>query len=119
MGKILQIRVSASTHDLRAVSRAWPRLVAIVQAGGATGLDTIGVLELIEKMHDQARFGLMPDDAKRLLGSGLDNLTSLKRRLETALENWQAQEANLLSDAIEDTMTQLETDLREQGTEVI
>lgn len=118
MGKILQIRVSASTHDPREVSKAWPRLAAMVQTGGVSNPD-VGLLELIEKLHDQARFGLMPAEVKQLLLGDLDNLTSLKGRLAIALENWQAQEANVLSDSIEDAMTKLEARLQEQGTEVI
>ncbi|MEF2144374.1 MAG: hypothetical protein V3573_02915 [Desulfovibrionaceae bacterium] len=108
MGRLLQIRVSASTYDEQAVSKAWPVLAKL-----AWGVDRVdgaayGVLELCETIADKARLHLLSDDAALALGKGPEEAEAIRRKLEQALAEWKASEANRLSDDLEEALSELE-----------
>lgn len=112
MGKILQIRVTAWTYDEDEVTRAWPRLTALVwperdkwAAAGAKH----GVLELAKALPDVARFGDWPEATRQALRDGIARAHELSVKLETALADWQPSVANALSDDLEDALSALET----------
>lgn len=111
MGKILQIRVTAWTYDEDEVTRAWPRLTALVwperdkwAAAGAKH----GVLELAKALPDVARFGDWPEATRQALRDGIARAHELSVKLETALADWQPSVANALSDDLEDALSALE-----------
>ncbi|GAB6176256.1 hypothetical protein JCM16814_11470 [Desulfobaculum senezii] len=112
MGKILQIRVSASTPYPDDVKRAWPRLFAIawpetdapVTAGGGQP----GVVELVTALDDQVRFGLKDKELKATLREGLDTALGLVANLDAALGDWNPGEANAISVRLEDALDALE-----------
>lgn len=117
MGRILQIRVTAWTYDEDEVSRAWPRLTALVWAERdrwAPAGAGHGVLELAKALPDAARFGHWPESARLALRDGIDKAYGLSARLEAALADWQPSLANRLSDELEDALTRLEERAPEQ-----
>ncbi|MGE4551942.1 MAG: hypothetical protein AB7D57_02455 [Desulfovibrionaceae bacterium] len=107
MGKVLQIRVSASTYDESQVGKRWPRLTA-----HAWGVDADapghGVLALIETIEDKARLGLLDFKPGPDFERALAAVTALRDRMEAALADWRAGEANRLSDELEDALGDLE-----------
>lgn len=105
MGKILQIRVSASTFAPAEVERAWPKLLALAYKEAPANPE---VLDLVTTLDEMRRFGDWPPGAARDLGQGIDALVALRDELETALADWEPQAANRVSDEIEDTLTELE-----------
>lgn len=107
MGKILQIRVSASTYDVSQVGKRWPKLAA-----HAWGVDVDkqehGLLELVETIEDKTRLGLLSFKPQGDFHGALQAAVGLRDRLEEALAEWRASEANSLSDALEDAIDDLE-----------
>jgi len=113
MGKILQIRVMASTYDPEDMDKAWPRLVALCRPDypypkGPKTRPT-GVLELVQTLDDRCRFGDWEERAKDALRPGIDAALAVKARLEQALGDWRPTEANHLSDELEEALAALET----------
>lgn len=109
MGRILQIRVSASTFREEDVLQAWPRLVALVWPEGPVGPDGGGVLALTAALDDACNFAGWKDDLRKTLGPGIARATQLKESLEQALADWNPREANTLSDQLEGALDDLET----------
>ncbi|MGE4291331.1 MAG: hypothetical protein AB7E32_03880 [Desulfovibrio sp.] len=108
MGKLLQIRVSAATYDEAGVVRIWPRLSRL-----AWGVDRVpgaayGVLELGRTLAEKKRLGMLSREAVAVLADGPERLEELVSRLESALGDWKASEANRLSDDLEDALSELE-----------
>lgn len=116
MGKILQVRVSAQTYNPEDMDRAWPRLVRLVWPDGGRDFmsrpvdqrGTKGVLELVQELHDTLRFRSWPEELKEALGPGIEKAVELKAKLETALGDWKASEANTISHDLEDALTAIE-----------
>jgi len=111
MGKILQIRVMAYTYDEGDVLKAWPKLSAIAfpEHYPASPVSTRkGVFELIDSLVDQIRFDMVDTSAKQALSAGTDDLKELKTRIEQALADWNPQQANKLSDDLEQMLDELE-----------
>jgi hypothetical protein len=106
MGRLLQIRVSAYTYDPDQALRAWPRLYAM--AFPTTESRGRGVLELVDALADQGRFGGWSEDLKQDLGEGLRKSERLKGSLEQALADWNPSRANSLSDELEEALDELE-----------
>ena len=107
MGRVLQIRVSASTFDEREVEDRWPGLCRLAFAELPEGAAR-GVLELVEHLADRQRIGLLPDDAAEALGEKARRAAALKSELEEALADWDARKANGLSERLEDLLDDLE-----------
>lgn len=109
MGTFLQIRVSAETYDPADVEKAWPKLCTLAwPPSGTPESGEIGVLRLVDALHDQARFGDLPEDAKETLKPGAEKTASLKERLEQALGDRDPKTADALSYEIEDALSELE-----------
>ena len=107
MGRVLQIRVSASTFDEREVADRWPALCRLAFAELPEGAPR-GVLELVEHLADRQRIGLLDGKAVEALGEKAGRAAELKSELEQALADWNAREANALSERIEDLLDDLE-----------
>lgn len=108
MGRVLQIRVQASTWDPARAEKTWPRLWKLAWPSEAYGLEGPGVLQLVEALDEQRRFGPWSQETKDALEAGLDRALSQKGALDQALADWNPREANRLSDDLEETLDELE-----------
>lgn len=113
MGKILQIRVSALTHDPNDVYRSWPRLSRLAWGEGKFAADgTKGVREMIVALHDLWKFGNEWVSVDReAVGRALPALRDLDSHLEAALADRRPDEADVLSYKIEDGLDALEREI--------
>ena len=113
MGKVLQVRVAVSTYDEAEVKRAWPRAFKL----GFLDEDLLppsrvrGVMELVDGLVDQARFGDMPEAARKVLDEKLPDLQNAKSKVEACLADWKPAEANTWTDTLEDRLDDLEREL--------
>ncbi|THB68227.1 MAG: hypothetical protein D6E12_06930 [Desulfovibrio sp.] len=115
MGKLLQIRVMAQTFRPEDQEKAWPVLLSLawpefLRDGILKGTDK-GVLETVQALDNQRRFGDWHDDLKKLLQADIDKAVSLKDSLEKALGDWNATTANKLSDELEDLLKAMEASI--------
>jgi hypothetical protein len=109
MGRVLTIRVSASTYDVRDVETRWPALCRLAWPRRERGDPPGGVLELVQALHDQVRFSDdMDEPAKEALGQGVQETARLAAALEEALADRDPQAADKLSYDIEDRLDGLE-----------
>jgi hypothetical protein len=109
MGKVLTIRVTASTYDVQEVAQRWPTLCRLAWPNRLRNEDPDGVLELAAALRDQTRFNDdMSREAKELLGDGAARAAQLARALEDALADRNPQAADKLSYEIEDCLDGLE-----------
>jgi hypothetical protein len=112
MGKLLQIRVSASTYRPEDVERAWPQLTSLALPQGVEKTSRFGVLELVEALSDRFRFGDLPEPVKQELEPGISRTKYVKHQLEEALAEWDASKANELSDELEQILDEMEKAVR-------
>lgn len=108
MGKVLQIRVTASTYDQREVKARWPRLCKLAFTPIRPKELAQGVLELAQSLYEQCRFGEWDKELTDRLKPGIDKAKALCQELEAALADWKASEANRISDELEDQLDRLE-----------
>ncbi|MFO7717695.1 MAG: hypothetical protein ACQESV_03120 [Thermodesulfobacteriota bacterium] len=106
MGKILQIRVSASTPFPDEVPRQWPQLCALAWPNGLP--NEPDVLGLAQTLYDQYRFATEEHPVWNALVDSIGGLTQCRRELEEALADWQPREANQASDRLEDMLVAME-----------
>ena len=112
MGKILQIRVIATTYRAEEVKEAWPRLCALAwphppRVAGPP-LEARGVMELAGVLHDRARFVYKDGELDPKLMQGLADAADMKRDMEAALADWAPERANTLSQELESLFGELE-----------
>ena len=112
MGKILQIRVIATTYRAEEVKETWPRLSALAwphppRVAGPP-LEARGVMELAGVLHDRARFVHKDGELAPKLTQGLADAAQKKRDIETALADRDPQRANTLSQELESLLDELE-----------
>lgn len=107
MGKILQIRVSAWTYKEEDVLVTWPNLVSLTWSTPPYYGEKRGVLELVDALENQLSFGGWSETVKRTLQQGIHEVVQTKKKLELALANWKPEEANTLSNIVEDQLTEL------------
>ena len=107
MGKVLQIRVSASTWDVELLEKLWPALFELVQSIPVRQ-ERLGVLEMVQTLHEGLCFMDWPPKKKAALSHGIGRCMQLKNELEEALANWDPRSANALSDRLEDELDKLE-----------
>lgn len=111
MGKILQIRVGAWTYDEDEVPAAWPKLSALVwgelDRWGPSGMKR-GVTELAGYLVDALRFADIPEETRKLLLPGAKNVAAVLENMRAALADWDPRRANLLSNELEEALTELE-----------
>lgn len=108
MGRLLQVRVSASTYDEVGVTRAWPRLSGLAWGQDRVSGARYGVFELARTLFEKRRLGMLSPEADTALGDGPQRLEALCERLGAALADWKPTEANRLTDELEDLLTELE-----------
>lgn len=109
MGKLLQVRVSASTLDPGKVDSTWPILSHLAYPPGHDYAPAKrGVLELIDTLRARLTAGEIPQGVAGKLAPWLEKAEQLSRQLEDALASWQAEKAQQLTDKIEDALDELE-----------
>lgn len=111
MGKALQIRVSAVTWDEDLVLTLWPRLAELAFSVPLT-FEKRGVLEMVQALGDGIKFMDWSAARQAALAPGIARALDTRRRLQGALEHWNAREANRLSDELEALLDSLEAAFR-------
>jgi hypothetical protein len=113
MGKVLQVRVAVTTYDEAEVKMTWPRAygVGFPDERLTPPSRVRGVMELVDGLTDQARFGDISDEVRRVLDERLPDLQNAKSRVEECLADWKPAEANTWTDTLEDRLDDLERDL--------
>ncbi len=108
MGNVLQIRVMAKTYDESQVEKKWPFLVALTWSEPRAKGRTHGVMELVEDLKDKLELGMLSKAEEELLGESIRKSFNIKLRIEDALGDWKASEANTASFDLEDLLDELE-----------
>ena len=112
MGKVLQVRVWASTYSEDDVKGEWPRLFELAfPEDKQLYVAKAGVLEMIDTLVDACRFADWSDGLKDYAKEPLDAIMKLRKELDEALSDWNPQLANVLTNKIEDALSDLEKDL--------
>lgn len=113
MGKILQVRVAVSTYDEAEVKRSWPKAykLGFLDESLTPPSRVRGVMELVDGLVDQARFGDMPKETRKILDEKLPDLQNAKSRVEACLADWKPAEANTWTNTLEDLLGDLEKEL--------
>ncbi len=117
MGKVLQVRVSATTFDPDDVYRRWPELSRLAWGEKQyADLKTLGVRELTAALEDKWKFGEdWSRDLKNLLAKDVVALRELDRRLEDALADRRADVADRITYELEDNLDELESLVKKQA----
>lgn len=111
MGKLLQIRVIAQTYDEDELEKAWPRLHALAwpeDKAPTPYMPGKGVLELVQNLDEGRQFGPWSKETRAALTPGIEQAKQLKQQLENALAEWDATQANALSNQLEESLSDLE-----------
>lgn len=108
MGKVLQIRVMAQTYDEPEVEKNWPYLVKTAWQEPQPQGRPHGVFELVDDLKDRLELGMMPDEKAEAMSETIRRAYDLKIRLEKALGDWKASEANTISYDLEETLSAAE-----------
>ena len=107
MGKVLQIRVIATTWDEELVEDYWPRL-AQMAFEVPIKLEKRGVLEMVRALADGLEFMKWPEARKERMGPGIREAAKIRQEIERALSDWDPKKANDLSNRLEETLDELE-----------
>jgi hypothetical protein len=109
MGRVLQIRVAAQTFRPEDVEETWPTLTNLAwpEPRPADNANR-GVLDLADDLLEQLTHGDWPDERKESLRAGIAKAMDIRRRLETALSDWDPKAADRMSYDLEDVLDSLE-----------
>lgn len=110
MGRVLQIRVMAYTYDPSEVEKQWPRLYKL--AFPTTGEAEHGVQEMVRSLGEQMRFGDADQTVKSALLAGTEKTEAVLERMDAALGEWNPQDANKLSEELEEALDELEREAK-------
>ncbi|MDR1241421.1 MAG: hypothetical protein LBM00_01345 [Deltaproteobacteria bacterium] len=134
MGDILTLRLMAQTLNEEEVAAAWPALCTLVWPAWADtlklqtlrlaglsgsvprsssverffGQKKHGVLELAQGLEDFFSIDEAPGHLLSAVREPLARLKTVYRQLNKALEDWKTQEANLLTNRLEEALNALE-----------
>ncbi|WP_320005833.1 hypothetical protein [Maridesulfovibrio sp.] len=108
MGNVLQIRVMARTYDEAEVEQKWPNLVKTAWEQPHAEGRPHGVIELVEDLKDRLELGMIPEEKADALTDSIRKAYDLKLRMEKALGDWKASEANTISYDLEDELSAAE-----------
>lgn len=105
MGNVLQIRVMAQTYDEAEVEKNWPHLVKTAWEEPKVEGRFHGLLELVDDLKDRLELGMIPEEKAEAMADSIRRAYDLKMRLEKALGNWKASEANTISYDLEEELS--------------
>lgn len=105
MGNVLQIRVMARTYDEAEVEKNWPYLVKTAWEEPQPEGRSRGVIELVEDLKDRLELGMIPKEKAEAMAESIRKAYDLKLRMEKALGDWKASEANTISYDLEDELS--------------
>ncbi|WP_319778885.1 hypothetical protein [Maridesulfovibrio sp.] len=105
MGNVLQIRVMARTYDEAEVEKKWPYLVETAWDKPHAEGRAHGVVELVEDLKDRLELGMIPEEKAEAMADSIRKAFELKLRMERALGDWKASEANTISYDLEDELS--------------
>ncbi|WP_018125300.1 hypothetical protein [Desulfovibrio oxyclinae] len=108
MGGILQVRVSAWTFDEKEVSKRWPSLASLVWEDGTFITPARGVMELAEAVQTACHAELIDKKKVEALEDKAKTAHDTLQKLRASLADWQPQEADKLTYALEDNLDALE-----------
>ncbi|WP_319765210.1 hypothetical protein [Maridesulfovibrio sp.] len=108
MGNVLQIRVMARTYDEAEVTKKWPNLVKTAWEEPHAEDRPHGVVELVEDLKDRLELGMIPKEKAEAMADSIRKAFDLKLRMEKALGDWKASEANTISYDLEDELSAAE-----------
>jgi hypothetical protein len=109
LGRLLQVRVSASTVEPGKVEEAWPILCHLAYPPGNDYAPAgRGVLELVRTLEARISAGEVPGPVVARLSPWLGKAWGLAERFGEALAAWDVDKARRLSDEIEDALDDLE-----------
>jgi hypothetical protein len=109
MGQVLQIRVIAQTYRVEDVENRWPGLFGLA-FGPTTPVpyDQRGVMPLVENVRQVVEFATLGKALSEKLAPGLPPVVAAFTRIETALADWKAGEAEKASNDLETALDALE-----------
>ncbi|MBQ9405843.1 MAG: hypothetical protein IJU37_03775 [Desulfovibrio sp.] len=107
MGQALQIRVIATTWNPDLLEELWPRLSELAFSIPINH-ERRGVLEMVRALEDGLQFMPWSEAMRAALKADIQEAGRLKIRMEEMLAQWNAHEANKLSDALESVLDRLE-----------
>lgn len=107
MGKVLQIRVIATTWNEDQVEEDWPHLSKLA-FGLPVKVENHGVLEMVRALAEGLEFMNWSKDRKEALGPGIRECARIRDELNRALADWEPRKANDLSNQLEDALDRLE-----------
>lgn len=109
MGKLLQVRVMAYTVDPDGVALAWPKLSGLAYpAGHGYAPARRGVVELVETLSARLSADELSRELVLRLKPGLAKAAEAVAALSEALASWKADEAQRLTERIENLLDELE-----------
>ncbi len=111
MGKLLYIRVNASTYDETKVRKEFPTLCELVwneKDSYIPAAQFFGVLELIATLHEALEYANFPQELVNLLKNEVQELVILKENLSKAITSWEVREADKITYDIEEKLQVLE-----------
>ncbi len=111
MGDALQIRVSAVTWNEDLLEKKWPRLSELAWTVPLERSHK-GVLEMVDALGNGLKFMDWSEARKKALAPDVEKALKIKKDLEGALADWDPKQANVLSNALEDTLDSLEAAFR-------
>lgn len=109
MGKVLQIRVIATTWNDELLEDYWPRLTQLAFAVPIK-LENHGVLEMVRALSEGLQFAKWPESRREALRQGIGEAAAIRDAINTALADWDPRKANELSNRLEDVLDKLERD---------
>lgn len=107
VGKVLQVRVSATTWNEELVEKMWPNLYELAFSV-PTKFSQHGVSDLIRGLDEGLKYLDWSEQRQTKMGPSISHIAQLQRDLERALADWNVTVANNLTDEIEKQLDQLE-----------
>ena len=115
MGRLLQVRLSASTYDIDALPKTWPSLCQIVWGEdvatkklGSEPAGGRGVFDLIKALIVALEYENWPEAKKQALAPLIKSAHKKMEEMAVFLGDWDAKAANKASDELESIIDELE-----------
>ncbi len=121
MGKILVVRVSASTYDDADVKKRYPLLYQFawpVNDDYIPAAQRFGIMELITTLDEAIDFADWPQNVKTVLAPFIEEISHLQKTMQELILAWQPKEADAISYQIEEKLDELEAYIKKEKISV-